>query len=164
MPKRGKARPVAPSSQGQPLPREAGLENNRGTRVVAAASYEGPIPPPAMLREYDLIIPNGADRILKMAESQLAHRQALESKVVSGDALRSWVGLIAGVTVALAILAVSGVLIWNGHDWAGTALGTVDIAAIVGVFVYGTESRKNERIQKSAGIQPMQGSNRRNRR
>ena len=41
--------------------------------------YAGPIPPPAMLKEFNEIIPDGANRILKMAEVQVAHRHSLEA-------------------------------------------------------------------------------------
>lgn len=35
---------------------------------VESMSYSGPIPPPHLLKEFNASIPNGADRIMKMAE------------------------------------------------------------------------------------------------
>jgi len=37
-------------------------------------SWAGPLPLPNVLREYDSIVPNAADRIIKMAEKQEDHR------------------------------------------------------------------------------------------
>src|SRR3954471_19352404 len=38
----------------------------------------GPLPDPADLAAYNAVIPNGADRIMKMAEAQSTHRMELE--------------------------------------------------------------------------------------
>ncbi|WP_369256946.1 hypothetical protein [Geodermatophilus amargosae] len=48
-----------------------------------------------------------------------------------------WAGLIAGLIVTLCFLGVSAWLINGGNEVAGTILGTVDLAALVAVFVYG---------------------------
>ena len=52
-----------------------------GRRIIHAQhseAFSGPIPPPDLLEKYNNIIPNGADRILAMAEQQQAHRQFME--------------------------------------------------------------------------------------
>ena len=48
-----------------------------------------------------------------------------------------WAGLVFGFLVTLAFLAVATYLIQNGHDVAGTILGSVDLVALVAVFVAG---------------------------
>ena len=55
-------------------------------QASASSSFSGPIPPPALLQKYNEIIPNGAERILAMAEKQSAHREYLEKRVVDGKA------------------------------------------------------------------------------
>src|SRR5206468_1881503 len=45
----------------------------------------GPLPDPGELAAYNQIIPNGADRIMKMAEEQSAHRIGLEKTVVGSQ-------------------------------------------------------------------------------
>lgn len=39
------------------------------TRVSQSVSFQGPIPPPQLLEQYSKVIPNGAERIMAMAES-----------------------------------------------------------------------------------------------
>ncbi len=107
-----------------------------------------------MLERYNGAVPNGAERIVAMVEQQAAHRMALESKVVDADVKRAKEGLYAGVIVALAFLGVAAFLINAGHDIAGGILGTVDIASLVGVFVYGTVMRRGERKDR---VQMMMG-------
>jgi hypothetical protein len=47
----------------------------------------------------------------------------------------SWGGLASGFIIAVVCLVVSAVVISRNHDVAGTILGTVDLAALVAVFV-----------------------------
>jgi uncharacterized membrane protein len=57
-------------------------DNNQGPLAVKASySFMGPIPPPGMLAEYNNVIPNGADRVIKMAEKEQAHRHNIEANI-----------------------------------------------------------------------------------
>jgi hypothetical protein len=49
------------------------------------------------------------------------------------------------LSICLAFLAVSGFVIYEGHDWAGATLGGVDLTSIAGIFVIGTAMQKSER-------------------
>ncbi|MGH7450205.1 MAG: DUF2335 domain-containing protein, partial [bacterium] len=42
------------------------------------SAFSGPLPPPEAVEHYNKIIPNGADRLLKMVELQSEHRRACE--------------------------------------------------------------------------------------
>jgi hypothetical protein len=56
-------------------------------------------------------------------------------------------GLVTGFIIALAFLAVSGWLINGDHDAAGVILGSVDLVALVSVFVY-AHTRLTRQITK----------------
>lgn len=47
---------------------------------ITELSWEGPIPPPAVFRAIEDIIPGGAERLLKAFEGETAHRQKMESR------------------------------------------------------------------------------------
>ena len=66
-----------------------------------------------------------------MAESSLAHRQAMDQ----GQSKRSFAGLVAGFLIAVMFLGVAAWLISSGHEIAGTVLGSVDLAGLTAVFV-----------------------------
>jgi hypothetical protein len=51
-----------------------------------------------------------------------------------------WTGLFLGFVTAMAFLAVSAWLISGGQPVAGTILGSVDLVALVTVFVVGRRS------------------------
>ncbi len=120
-------------------------------RVVTARlqhqeiSYVGPIPPPAMLARYNEVLPGAAERILKMAEDQSGHRQYLEKAVINSDITQARSGVACGFIVALAFLVAAVWVSLKGQPILGGFFGTVDLVALVGVFVYGTRSRREER-------------------
>ena len=97
--------------------------------------FRGPLPPPNILREYDEVAPNAAERILRMAERQAEHRNAIER----GDSRRATLGIIAGVIVALAALALPAYAFYLGQPITGLVglLGFIGVSA----FVYGTRKR-----------------------
>jgi uncharacterized membrane protein len=123
-------------------------------RTTAYAEFSsGPIPDPERLARYNEVLPGAANRIITMAENQAAHRQGLEKKVIHSDNFRATLGVICGLVITLAALACGSYLIINGHDWAGATIIITDLAVLVGVFVYGTQSRREERKTKSQQIQ-----------
>lgn len=72
--------------------------------------------------------------------------------MVAVDARQSMGGLIAGFVVALAVLALAGVFAWLEMPVPAVVTALVDLAALVGVFVYGTRSRRDEREKQQVAI------------
>lgn len=137
-------RPASPETPVSDEPQQAQIRQIVA-QVAAAQSFSGPLPPPDVLARYNDAVPNGAERIMRMAEKQADHRISLEKQVMSADIRRSNAGLAAGLIVAIAFLVASYLLINDGHEEAGAFLGTVDIGGLVGAFVYGTISQRRER-------------------
>ena len=50
--------------------------------TITQQQFSGPIPPPALLAEYEKIVPGSALRIFNRAETQSDHRIAMEAKVI----------------------------------------------------------------------------------
>jgi uncharacterized membrane protein len=118
--------------------------------------HVGPLPPPEQLLKYNEAIPNGAERILAMAEKQALHRQSLEAKVIDGDIKRSYWGLAAGFVVTVSALSASTWLIYSGHDVAGASLFGASLVTIVIAFISGASLRKKERESKFVSQQQPQ--------
>jgi uncharacterized membrane protein len=49
---------------------------NQPKITLQAQQWTGPLPPPAALEQFERVIPGGAERILRMAEQEQAHRIA----------------------------------------------------------------------------------------
>ncbi len=111
---------------------------------VQHRSHSGPLPDPETLITYDSVIPNGADRIMKMAEAQQAHRIKIESKVVSGQTSQSLIGQIFGLIIGLFGIACGAYLAMNGHETVGGIIAGGTVVSLVSVFVIGKKRMKQE--------------------
>lgn len=109
--------------------------------VSESISYEGPVPPPGLLKEFDKVIPNGADRIMSMAEKQLEHRISLESKVVEANNRDSLLGVFFAGMIGL--IAISGAiyLLANNKNIQGLGIFIGTLATLIGVYL---RSHKND--------------------
>jgi uncharacterized membrane protein len=134
-----------PGRQSQPPARQPQKQAARQSSQVVAQHYEehyqGPIPPADELDKYEQVEQGLANRIVSMAERQQTHRQALELRAVKSQHARSWAGLAAGWSVAIVGMLVAAYVAVEENAAAGTILGTVDLVALVSVFVY---QRKQE--------------------
>src|SRR5215210_3890272 len=75
-----------------------------GQRVFAQISQEqwsGPIPPPAVLERLDRVVPGGAERVLRMAEKEQAHRIAYEREGLAASKADAWRGQYLGAAISL---------------------------------------------------------------
>jgi uncharacterized membrane protein len=124
-------------------------------QTMQMQAFVGPIPPPDVMEEYNRVLPGAAERILAMAENQLAHRQRverlsaeLESKKLdeaareSGRAFRdSILNRMLSFMTAVAFLATSIFMIHSGLEWQGVLLILAEIAALVAAFLKANKSQ-----------------------
>jgi len=95
-----------------------------------SATYSGPIPLPAHLREYEQVLPGSADRILAMAEDEAHHRRTSEGRLIR---LSEW-GLLAALLIAL-VGVIGGLYVTlRGKSLEGMGTIGVTIVALVTVF------------------------------
>ena len=119
----------------QRLPREEQQVVRRA--IIQAVSYQGPLPPPVMMAQYNEAVPNGADRIMRQFESETAHRHSLETRALDAQIGRvnrgQWMAffltiLFGGAGVYLAL---------NGHPTVAGVLFTGTIASLAVAFLTG---------------------------
>lgn len=123
--------------------------------------YQGPLPPVEMLRDLDVLVPGAAERSLTLFEDQARHRMDLERRAIGSDIMQSRLGLCAGFVLALVGISGAIYLISIGHSQEGFGTLFTTVAALVGTFVYGTKSRKDERLEKAGRQQQLKGPQRR---
>jgi uncharacterized membrane protein len=118
------------------------------TRQEVSLERSGPLPSPEELAGYDQVLPGAAERILQTFEKQVEHRHFLErSAVLSGIQARSW-GLGLGFFISIAGLGVSLALGLSGHEVAAGIVAAIDLTALAGVFVFGSQAQRSERREK----------------
>ena len=105
------------------------------------AYYSGPIPPPAMLRDYEEVLEGSADRLLTMAERESKHRALYEN-----------LGLIFGFVAALALVALSAYVVSLGFAWQSVGIIIGSIAGTASTFVYSNRSRRQELREKREAL------------
>jgi uncharacterized membrane protein len=111
--------------------------------------HSGPLPSPDFLKQYDLIIPGLAERIVKMAEDQQSHRLSLENKVISSQLDESKRGQFLGVTVATLCIIASFTLSLLGHEYVAGIIGGTTVIGLVTVFVLGKKEQRKDLQKKS---------------
>jgi len=91
-------------------------EPDSGRRVVTGASFSGPLPPPALLADYDEVMPGLAREIVDQWKSETDHRRATVDGLRQSDhdAMKAYYagekrGQIFGLILGLAVIAL-GVL------------------------------------------------------
>ena len=135
--------PIIPEEILDRLPAEV-----RGT-VAEAAAFSGPLPPPSMFSQYEVVLPGSADRIMQMAENEQSHRIDWENEclqISGGEASRGqWMGF------AVSILCIGGTiwLAFGGHEWPAVVLGGASAANLVGRFL-GHRSSTNPSTRSEA--------------
>ena len=123
--------------------------NSSVTVVQESFALSGPLPPPEILRKFDEVVPGSAERIIKMAEGQFAHRTELERKVIDSDIVTSKRGQILGFVIAIVGLICSMVISIFGNKIAGALIGVGTLASLVSVFMYGSKARSKELQKKT---------------
>ena len=85
-----------------------------------------------------------------MAEQQLTHRHALETRAVEGKLTAERIGQVLGFLVVLAVIVVGGMLIATDKNVSGLTAIVGALASLVAVFVYGRRKEAEERREKRA--------------
>ena len=121
--------------------------------ITSFQSYSGPLPAPESLEKYNSIIPNGAERIMKMAENQSGHRIKIEDTVVSGQVKQSGRGQIFGLVIAFFTISSSVVLAILGHDVVAGVIGGGTVISLATVFVLGKKTQETKLKEKRESIE-----------
>ncbi|WP_313698134.1 DUF2335 domain-containing protein [Pantoea sp.] len=105
--------------------------------IISQQSFRGPLPPPAMLREYNEIVENGAERIMAKGEIEQSHRHAVKNKIVDGTLARDSRGQWMAFAITVLILVIAAVFAWKGNTVFAGTLVTIDLIGLASVFILG---------------------------
>ncbi len=105
--------------------------------------FSGPIPPPNVLENYERVLPGSADRIIKMAESEVRHRQEFEKINLTATIRETKIGQILGFLIGVTTIVAGTISAINGAEIAGTVIGSSGVAGLVSVFILGRKQSKS---------------------
>ena len=114
-----------------------------GKTSIIAAQWQGPLPPPGALEQFDRIIPNGAERIMVMCEKEQSARLGNERIYTIAEVSIEAGGRIVGAILVLACIGAAIWSIYQGADWKVT-LGFLSVpvmGALAKLFERGSRQR-----------------------
>ena len=116
-----------------------GAPPGRGVRVSAARHelHQGPLPHPDILRLYDSVVPGLAERIVKMAEREQAHRHEMDLRLLRSSNRRYLSGYLSSLAMIAATFGTAVWLLAKGQDISGLVMLVTALATIVSVFIWG---------------------------
>lgn len=120
------------------------LRNLLSVRVLQQSSFKGPLPPPNLLKGYDEIVKNGAERIFKLAEKQSKHRITLEDHAIKEELTQSSRGQTFGFILGIVGLLLATLLAILDHETIAGIFGTTTIVGLVTVFVVGRRIQQKD--------------------
>ncbi|MEQ1674351.1 MAG: DUF2335 domain-containing protein [Candidatus Nitrotoga sp.] len=98
--------------------------------VAVSRQWSGPLPPPEALARFNEIVPNGAERVFKMAEAEQAHRISSENTGLVASIAEAKRGQLLGASISIVSLVSAIISVYLGAHWVVTAL-------LVGVPIMG---------------------------
>jgi uncharacterized membrane protein len=124
----------------KPLPSK---QKERLGYLLAAKFHRGPLPPPEDIAAYDKYIPDGADRIMRMAE------KALEFKINAGEEAikQSGCGQIFGLAIGIFGIATGAILAGLGHEVVGGIIAGSTVVSIATAFITGRRRQRTSNSQ-----------------
>ena len=130
--------------EGKIQKRDLSAVTQRITQIAVSEQFFGPMPHPKHLREYNLILPGAAERILSMAERNLDHniqgnKAALKAEI---DDRKRGMHYGAGLFGALILGAFGSLFVTESEIIPGLFLGAAAIGG-VGAFIRGRNGQKD---------------------
>ncbi len=115
------------------------LDQDMASTSVMMTSWSGPLPPPALLQEYEDVLPGAGKEIVASFITGVDHRRELEKKALDAEIedarsmrqearLGQFLGFLIGVTAIISGATTGGV--------SGGFIGTGGVVALVAAFLY----------------------------
>jgi len=136
---------VEPLPDQQPLP---GMQH-----LVAWEAHAGPLPPAHELAGYEKVLSGAAERIMKMAESQLEHQieadkaaDKRDNAIVKTEIRLAYLGLLTTFVIVLTFIGLVAFAIWQGRQLLGIGAAIAAVATIIAALNGGQfrSNRSNE--------------------
>lgn len=114
------------AQQGQPPHQQQSIV--RQTSV----QWAGPLPPPEALARFNEIVPEGANRIMTMAENEQRHRMQYEAEGLKANVKEAKRGQVLGTVLSALCIIGSVATVYLGAHWSvSMALVGVPLVSVI---------------------------------
>ena len=147
---RRKKKPSKPSRRRRGLtprpPTDKPVSPHTRAELISAEMqfFQGPLPDPQTLQEYQQVDPDFPKRILAMGEAQSAHRQQQERYHLKGSTIARFVGLGLAFLSVLVVCGVGAYAIKLGHATEGCSVIAGVVVSLAGTFIWGRTKVQQE--------------------
>lgn len=138
--------------QGEWLPREEALVEAVLSRFEARLEYrehQGPLPAPEDFGYYADKIPNGGDRLMRMAEKE----QVFQHERAKRQESRATLGVASAWSIVLGVCGLCAYGFSTNHAVEAAGIFGATLVSVVGTFIYGTSVAKRGKDKESAAIE-----------
>jgi uncharacterized membrane protein len=115
---------------------------------IRSTHYRGPIPDPEMLRDYNKIVENGAERIVTQFEEQSTHRRSIERMVIKSQISESKRGQIFAFIIGMVGLGLAFASVMMGYNNFAITLASITIVGLVSAFIVGKRIQAKDLKEK----------------
>ena len=112
--------------------------------------FSGPLPSPKILKEYNVILPDAAERIFKMAEKAQEHYETTEQKLVDFEIKKVSKGQILAFIIAITGMVGAVICAFLGQVTIGSIIGGATLISVVPHFFPGKRKKKQNDEQEKA--------------
>ena len=103
--------------------------------AMQSASWQGPLPPPSQLAQFDAVVPGCAERIIRMAEQEGEHAREVQMRAVKATVIGQYLGQAFALVLAASAMVASYLLAMSGHDGVAAILGGTTLTTVVLAFL-----------------------------
>ena len=135
-----------PANQRNPQNNTISIEES-----LIAEQFEGPLPHPSILANYNSIQKGFADRIVSSFEKETNHRHEMDKKLLDSaiqaqkyEATEARLGQIFALLIGLSAIFAGSYTAIKGFPIPGTFIGTTGVAGLVSVFILGRNNQNND--------------------
>lgn len=124
-----------PSRKNKPLSKDGGMTSDKESPQVLSQHFSGPLPPPAMLDQYEKLHPGFTAHLLEENRLEREHRQKMEEKATRHSQTAALMGILAAILVVAAFIGLVYYALVSGNGkYVGSIIG-FPMVALVGVFI-----------------------------
>lgn len=109
-------------------------EDSGGNRSITGKFYQGAIPSPEYMKEYQAIDPSIPGKLIQWTEDESKHRRKIENKYSNHSFATILIGYVTGLIALCLIAFLAYLFMKDGHADAGKWIA-LSMAGVISIFV-----------------------------
>lgn len=111
------------------------IPHEQKSGMVLAEHYEGLIPHPRLMKEWEALVPGSAESIFKRFEEQSDHRLSSESKVIRAHNFKLYVSPVFAFIIAIGAIGGGVLIALNSAPYVGGFISFSGLATVIAPFL-----------------------------